>query len=189
MALFQNDKDEEEIRHRATHYIRLLEEKQSSEKVESRSEDPRGEETVLEVEHLDELIGQLDEWMDEGVFEMEDLPLFAEDKSKKKKTKKTLTKTERIQQKHDKKQPSARNISGNAKTGDEKVGVFLQKNLGNEIGDCIFTSEFEKLSEEDFEYFVKARKHTFKQLLVVEFLIENNSENQMQKVQIKLGRF
>lgn len=135
---------------------------------------------------MDGLIARLDDLMNEGVFDMENVDFFAVDQAQSHKTSKKMTKTERIKQKHKKADPKAP-LEGRAKTGDTQVASFLQSKLGPEIGECIFSSEPEKLSEEDFEYFVRARKHMFTKLAVVEFLVENNSENQVQKVQIKLG--
>lgn len=189
LSLFQDDKDDEEVRHRSTYFKQILEENASSEKVESQSENPESsEDNILEIDHLDGLISQLDEMMTEGVFDMESVNLFSMNQIKKKTKKTILTRNERIQQKHKKKEVSNEKSTQGTRTGDEKVNSFLKNKLGNDIQDCIFSSDYEKLSEEDFEYFVKARKHVFKQLVVVEFLISNNSENQIQKVQIKLGK-
>lgn len=181
LVLFQEDRDEEEVRQRSTYYIGLLEESQAPGRARG------AEECVLQVEQLDRMIARLDDMMTDGTFDMEEVDFFAEDEPQSKKQTKKMTKNERIMQKHKKTEQKA-NAQGNARTGDTKVAEFLQAKLGGEIGECIFTSEPEKLSEEDFEYFVRARKHMFRGLAVVEFLVENNSENQVQKVQIKLGR-
>ena len=167
-----------------------MEENQSSEKVESQSENPEdSEENILEIDHLDGLIAQLDGLMTESVFDLESVNLFSMDTLKKKTQKTTLTRNERIKQKHKKKEVSNEASSQGGRTGDKKVSSFLKNKLGNDIEDCIFSSEYEKLSEEDFEYFVRARKHVFKQLIVIEFAVANNSENQIEKVQIKLGKY
>ena len=188
LSFFQDDKDDEEVRHRSTYFNQLLEETQSSQKVESQSENPESSEDIeLEVDHLDGLIAQLDGMMTEGVFYMESVNLFSVNQMETKTKKTTLTRNQRIQQKHQKKEIKTQKTTQATRTADQKVNAFLKNKLGNDIQDCVFSSEYEKLSEEDFEYFVKSRKHVFKQLVVVEFLISNNSENQIEKVQIKLG--
>ena len=189
LELFRDDRDSEEVSYRAAYFTQLLEEDQSSEKVESQSERVEAsEDRALDLAQLDGLLSQLDSLIGEGAEDLQGVDLFARDASDRKSKAKVLSKTERIQQKHHKKEAGQVKFAGNAETGDPKVGEFLKNKLGEQIGKCVFSSEAAKLSEEDFEYYVRARKHTFENLVVVEFIVENNSENQIEKVQIKLGR-
>ena len=184
LGLFCEDNDEEEVRHRAKYFIQLLEDV-PAEKVESKSESGRSSrENELEMDHLDDLIGQLDAMMNEGVYEMDNVNLFCMEKTRKTVKSGQMTKTERIQQKHKKKEVTSTKEEV-SNTGDKKVEEFLKTKL-EDFGEILFTSPYQKLSEEDFEYFVKARKHVVKETVVVEFIIENNSENKIEKVQIKL---
>jgi coatomer protein complex subunit gamma len=189
LRLFQDDKDSEEVGYRAAYFMHLLEEEEASEKVESQSEKPSpSSEDTLDVDHLDGLLSQLDGMMTEGSYDMQTINLFSMENASKKKETKVLTKTERIQQKHTKKESKKKAFSGSAQTGDAKVNAFLKTKLGEDIGDCVFSSGEVKLSEEDFEYYVRARKHVFGSLIVIEFIVENNSENQIEKIKIKLGK-
>lgn len=188
LELFRDDKDEEEVRHRAAHFIRQLTLGARRSAGESAAEAPaQVQEEPLEPGHLDGLIAQLDDMLDAGDCDLQALDFFAAGRGAARKGPKQLTKTERIQQKHQKSERPGAVSGGSAKTGDAEVGAFLKGKLGPEAGDCVFSSAFEKLSEEDFEYFVRARKHVFAELVVVEFLVANNSENAVHRVQIKLG--
>ena len=185
LTLLEHDNDEEEVRHRSAYYIQLLQEQQESEDQKLKTKNSL-EEEVMEDEHLDYLIAQMDNLICDKTYDLHNFNIFEPIKQMENKNKEKMTRTEKIHKKVKKGALKLEdNLQGNR--GDKEVEKFLNDQIGTEIGTIVYSSETQNLSEEDFEYFVKARKHVFMNFVAIEFLVSNNSENKIENVQIKLG--
>lgn len=200
---FKNSAQCDEIRAISEFYIHQLNALKVEEKTSKSDAIQQDFNFMIDVDELDNILIELENSQKNQTFDTSFIN-FAKLQEKSKSKKAKIAQIVQTEEQKPKSEKDSKSSSKQSKKDEEKKSglidykptksqdfIQIENYLKNRpefsfCGDLLIASEFFNLSEETAEIFIQVKKFIFKDYLIFEFLIKNNTENHLSQIQVEM---